>query len=124
MKTSYLQYLVVLSTLTVLLPLAASAQENKHSVDITDAVQIGSTVLAPGTYRLEWEGSGPAIQVSFQRRGKTVVTVPATLKANDDQVTQDAVVTAGSSADKKVLEEIDFGRQKEAVVFDDHSGSM
>ena len=126
MKTRYPQYLVVLSTLTLLLPLAALAQDNKRSIDITDAVQIGDAHLTPGTYRVEWQGNGPNVQVSFQRHGKTVATVPATLKTNDDQVTQDAVLTSATNAnaDTRVLEEIDFGRQKEAVVFDEHPGGM
>jgi hypothetical protein len=47
-----------------------------------------------------------------------VVTVPGTLKTNDDQVTQDAIVTEATSADTTTLKEIDFGRQKEALVFD------
>jgi hypothetical protein len=124
MKAKHLQYLVVLSTLT--LPLAVSAQQNKHSVDITDAVEIGSTQLTPGTYKLEWQGTGPVIQVSFQYRGKSVVTVPATLKTNDDQVTQNDVVTEAATAggNTRVLKEIDFGHQKEALVFDQNPGSM
>ena len=125
MKTKYLQSTVVLSTLTLLFPLAALARgENKHSVDITDAVQVGNTQLKPGTYKVEWQGTGPAVQVSFERHGETLVTVPATLKTNDHQVTQDAIETRGSSADKRVLEEIDFGRQKEALVFDQNPGGI
>jgi hypothetical protein len=124
MKAKYLRHLVVLSTLT--LPLAVSAQDNKHSVDITDAVQIGSTQLTPGTYKLEWQGTGPVIQVSFQYRGKSVVTVPATLKTNDDQVTQNEIVTEAATAggSTRVLKEIDFGHQKQALVFDQNPGGM
>jgi hypothetical protein len=124
MKTKYLQSMVVLSTLTMLFPLGALARDNKHSVDITDAVQVGSTQLKPGNYRVEWQGTGPVVQVSFQQNGETVVTLPATLKTNDDHVTQDAIETRGSSTDKNVLEEIDFGHQKEALVFDQNPGGM
>jgi hypothetical protein len=124
MKTKYLQSIAILSTLTLLFPLGALARDNKHSVDITDVVQVGSTQLKPGNYRVEWQGTGPVVQVSFQQNGETVVTLPATLKTNDDQVTQDAIETKGSSADKNVLEEIDFGHQKEALIFDQNSGAM
>ena len=124
MKIKHLQFRVVLSTLALLFPLGALARDNKHSVDITDAVQVGSTQLKPGNYRVEWQGTGPVVQVSFQQNGATVVTSPATLKTNDNQVTQDAIETRGSSTDKNVLEEIDFGHQKEALVFDQSSGAM
>jgi hypothetical protein len=117
-KTKYLQYLAVLSILALLFPLGALARNNAHSVQILDVVQIGSTRLEPGNYKVEWQGTGPAVQVSFQQNGKTVVTVPATLKTNDDQVTQNSIMTEATSADTTELKEIDFGRQKEALVFD------
>jgi hypothetical protein len=117
-KTKYLQYLAALSTLALLFPVGALARNNAHSVQIVDVVQIGTTQLKPGDYKVEWQGTGPAVQVSFRQNGKTVATVPATLKANDDQVTQDAIMTEATSADRSELKEIDFGRQKEALVFD------
>jgi hypothetical protein len=70
--------------------------------------------LKPGNYKMEWQGTGPDIQVTFLRDGKTVVTVPAMLKTNDDQVTQDDIITA---SENKTLQEIDFRRGKEAVMF-------
>lgn len=118
MKTKYLQYLGVLSTLALLFPVGALARNNAHSVQIYDVVQIGSTQLKPGNYKVEWQGTGPAVQVSFQQNGRTVLTAPATLKTNDDQVTQDAIMTEATSADTSELKEIDFGHQKEALVFD------
>src|SRR5216683_892221 len=117
-KTKYLQYLAVLSTLALLFPVGALARNNAHSIQIVDVVQIGTTQLKPGDYKVEWQGTGPAVQVSFRQNGKTVATLPATLKANDDQVTQDAIMTEATSADRSELKEIDFGRQKEALVFD------
>jgi hypothetical protein len=123
MKTSY--FIAVLS-LTCLLGFGGSAYaaRNSRSVEISDAVQIGSTKLRPGDYKVEWQGTGPAVQVSFQQNGKTVVTAPGTLKTNDDQVTQDAIVTEATGAGTSTLKEIDFGHQKEALVFDHEPGGM
>jgi hypothetical protein len=50
--------------------------------------------------------------------------VSATLKTADNQVTQDAVMIDKASADISTLKEIDFGRQKESLVFDQDSGGM
>jgi hypothetical protein len=122
MKTKYLCYLTVLSTLVLLFPLSASARSNSHSVDISSAVQIGTTQLKPGSYKVEWQGSGPVVQVSFEQNGKTLVTVPATLKTAENQVTQNAVMIDKASADTSTLKEIDFARQKEALVFDQTGG--
>ena len=118
MKTKYLQYLAVLSTLVLLSPLGAWARNKARSVEIPYVVQVGSTRVTPGNYKVEWQGTGPAVEVSFSQYGKTVVTVPGTLKTNDDQVKEDAIVTEATSADTSTLKEIDFGHQKEALVFD------
>ena len=58
------------------------------------------------------------------RNGKTVVTLPATLKTNDDQAKQDAIRIEETSADTSTLKEIDFGHQKEALLFDQDPGGM
>jgi hypothetical protein len=118
MKTKCLQYLAVLSTLVLLFPVGALARDKAHSVEIPYAVQVGGTRVTPGSYKVAWQGTGPAVEVSFSQYGKTVLTVSGTLKTNDDQVTQDAIVTEATSADTTTLKEIDFGHQKEALVFD------
>ena len=79
--------------------------------------------LRPGTYKVEWQEAGPSVHVKFLQEGKTVATAPATLKMNDGQVMQDDVVIR-TLANQKVLEEIDFRHQKEALVFGQRSGGM
>jgi hypothetical protein len=122
MKTKYLQHLAILSTSALLFPLGALARDSAHSVDISSVVQIGSTQLKPGNYRVTWQGTGPVVQVNFQQNGKTVVTLPATLKTNDEQVKRDAIQIERTSADTSTLKEIDFGHQREALVFDQNPG--
>jgi hypothetical protein len=108
-------YVAFLSILAVLAPLSAFAREkNQHSVDIPDAVHVGGNLLAPGNYKLQWQGTGPDVKVTFLRSGKPVATVPGTLKTNDSEVTQDAIQIDSAN---KTLNEIDFLRDKEALVF-------
>jgi hypothetical protein len=108
-------YVAFLSILAVLAPVSAFAREkNQHSVDIPDAVQVGGNQLEPGNYKLEWQGTGPDVKVTFLRKGKLVATVPGTLKTNDSEVTQDAIQIDSAN---KTLTEIDFRRDKEALVF-------
>ena len=112
-----IKYAALLSMVAVLCSVSALARDNKnqHSVEIPDAVQVGGKQLQPGNYKVEWQGTGPEIQVNFMRDGKTVATVPGTLKTNDDKVTQDEIVT---DTNTKTLEEIDFRRTKESLVFE------
>ncbi|MGA2375849.1 MAG: hypothetical protein ABSF72_10025 [Candidatus Sulfotelmatobacter sp.] len=108
-------YVAFLSILAVLAPLSAFARDkNQHSVDIPSNVQVGGKRLEAGSYKVEWQGAGPDVQVTFLRHGKAVATVPGTLKTNDSRVTADAIQTDSSS---NTLNEIDFGRDKEALVF-------
>lgn len=112
-----LKYIAILATLALAFPLSSFAKDkNEHAVTLSDPVQIGGTQLKAGSYNLEWQGSGAGTQVSFVQHGKTVATAPATLKTNDDAVTQDAVVM-GTNNNPKELREIDFRHQKEALVF-------
>jgi hypothetical protein len=124
MKTLYFAALLSLTCLLGFGGSAYAARNNAHSVEISDAVQIGSTKLNPGNYKVDWQGTGPAVQVSFQQNGKTVVTVPGTLMTNDDQVTQDAIVIEATGAGTSALKEIDFRHLKQALVFDQNLGSM
>jgi hypothetical protein len=112
-----LKYAALLSTLALLSPVGALARDkNQHSVRIPESMQVGSAQLEPGNYKVEWQGTGPAVQVNFVRNGKTVATVPGTLNANDNHVVQDAIVT-DTATSTNTLKEIDFGRDKESVIF-------
>ena len=124
MKTFYFAAVISLSCLLGFGGSAYAASKNAHSVEISDSVEIGGTKLKPGSYKVEWQGTGPAVQVSFQQNGKTVVTAPGTLKTNDDQVTQDAIVIEATDAGTSTLKEIDFRHLKQALVFEQDLGSM
>jgi len=113
------KYVTLLSMLALLFSVSAFAgDKNQHSVQIPESVQVGGAQLSPGSYKVEWQGTGPEIQVNFVRDGKTVATVPGTLKTNDAKVNQDDIVTDTTSANTKTLTEIDFSRNKESLVFE------
>jgi hypothetical protein len=112
-----LKYAALLSALALLSPVGALARgKNQHSVVIPDSVQVGGSQLQPGKYKVEWQGTGPEVQVNFVRDGKTVATEPGTLIANDNHVVQDAIVTDTANS-TNTLKEIDFGHDKESVIF-------
>jgi hypothetical protein len=114
-----IKYAALLSMLALLSSVSALARDkNQHSVEIPDSVEVGDTQLQPGSYQVQWQGAGPEIQVNFVRDGKTVATVPGTLKTNDAHVTQDEIVTNTTSANTRTLKEIDFSRNKESLVFE------
>jgi hypothetical protein len=114
-----IKYTALLSMLALLCSVSAFARDkNQHSVEILDSVQVGNTQLKPGEYKVEWQGTGSEVQVNFVHNGKTVATVPGTLKTNDAHVVEDDIVTDTTSANTKALKEIDFSRDKESLVFE------
>ena len=58
--------------LTLLLASSAFAA-TKGSLHLQSAATINGTQLKPGDYKLEWDGSGPNVEVSILK-GKNVVT--------------------------------------------------
>jgi hypothetical protein len=112
-----IKYTALLTTLALLFAVSAFARDkNQHSVELSDSVQVGGTQLPAGSYKLEWEGTGPEIKVNFVRDGKTVATVPGTLKTNDARVVHNDIVINTNNADVKRLEEVDFAH--ESLVFE------
>jgi len=89
---------------------------NEHNVDLTDSVQVGHAHLKADTYKVEWNGSGPNVRVAFLLHGKQVAIAPATLKTHD-QINPDDYMIRQTASNAKVLREIGFGHQKEALLF-------
>lgn len=112
------QILSVIVATALLLPAAALARDNNsRSIDLPNAVVVNHQQLKPGHYKVEWQEPGPRVKVNFLHNGKTVATAMATVKTNDAQVTQDDIVTHTTASNRTALTEIDFGHQKEAILF-------
>ncbi len=76
MKLSRIGMTVVAGML--LFAAGAFAQE-KGSLALTENITVQGKVLTPGSYKLEWEGKGPNVQLNIIRDNATVATVPATI---------------------------------------------
>lgn len=112
-----LKYAAPLLLAVLMLPGALLARnKDEHSIQITDPVLVGKMQLQPGTYKVEWQSTGPHSQVTFLKGKKVVTTVPATIKANDAQVYQDDLIVDHASGNREVLREIDFSHGKDAVI--------
>ena len=62
----------------VLLSVSAWAGDKmKANIQIDETVHVGSTQLAPGTYKMTWTESGSNAEVTFSQGKKVIATVPA-----------------------------------------------
>jgi hypothetical protein len=57
----------------------ALAAKNSQSITLDNAVKVGATQLSAGDYKVTWTGTAPNVQVTIAAKGKTSVTVPATV---------------------------------------------
>ncbi len=102
MKAKQLPILAVILTLMVSVAMAAG---NKTSIRIDEPTMVGSVILQPGDYTVEWNGLGPDVQVSFLQGRQTITTVPGTLVAGQNPY--NAVVTDAQESGTRLLVEID-----------------
>jgi hypothetical protein len=87
--------------------LAFAGQKNSASVDFVQPVKVAGTQLAPGSYKLVWEGNGPEVTVSFMAGKKTVATAPAKL-VNDRNNQPGAIETDTAKDNTVTLQAVDL----------------
>jgi len=64
--------------LAVLLASSAFAA-SKGSLEIRNPTVVNGTTLKPGEYKLEWDGTGPNVEVSVMQGKNVIAKVPAKL---------------------------------------------
>jgi hypothetical protein len=86
--------------------LAFAASKNSANVSLDQPVNVAGTQLAPGQYKLSWEGTGPDVTVVFTEGKKTIATTSAKLVSNRNN--QEAIETISTGDNKSVLQSVDL----------------
>lgn len=71
---------LLVSALMVALATAPAFAAKSQSVNLAQAVKVGTTEIPAGECKVSWTGTGDSVQVTLANNGKTV-TVPAKLVA-------------------------------------------
>jgi len=105
--------------------LASSAfAVTKATVNLLSPASVNGTKLKPGEYRLEWDGSGPNVEVSI-KQGKTVLAkVPAKLVDMASPADNDAAVVRHNEDGTSTLSEARFAGKKFVLQLGDSSDGM
>ena len=90
--------------------------KNETRVTFSEKVQVGSTEVKPGDYKLQWDGNGPDVQVQVVKGKDVVATVPAKLLANTSKQGGDSIQTR-VNANEKQLEQVNFAGGRQSLVF-------
>ena len=112
------KYIAIIAVVTFSLSLNAFAKDKDNQTHVTfyEKVQVGSTDLKPGDYKLQWDGNGPDVQVRFVQGRNVVVTAPAKLLQSESQQGND-FVTADIGGSNE-LKEVDFAGGRQSLVFE------
>ena len=106
---------IILALFLIPLPILSFAATRK-SITVSDPITIGSTELKPGDYKVQWDGNGPTVQVSFIQGNKTVATAPASVQQQSNEFDGALELKSAAGGDAKSLHAIDFKHM--ALVFD------
>jgi hypothetical protein len=88
--------LAAFASMLVLFVASAFGVGNKpQTVIIPENVQVGSTQLAAGTYKLAFTGTGSDVQVTLAQAGKTVLTFAAKAVEQKNNPGVDLITNAG-----------------------------
>jgi hypothetical protein len=97
--------------LALLLATSAFAA-NKGSLQIQEPTSVNGTKLAPGDYKLEWDGTGPSVELSIMQGKKVIAKVPAHVVDLSRPSQNDAAVVKNSEDGTKTLSEVRLSGKK------------
>lgn len=112
MKSSMSLKLMVLFLALAVGMTALAANGSKGDFQISSPVQVNGTTLPAGDYTAKWEGTGPAVQVSIVRNGKTLATVPAKLVQSEQKAADNAAEIQNGNSGQRELTALRFSGKK------------
>jgi len=122
MKFATVSKSLVLGLALVLASTAFAA--TKGSLQLSNPVTVNGTTLKPGDYKVQWEGSGPKVELSILKGKNVVAKVPAHVVELQTPSSNDAAVTLQNASGPNTLAGVRFQGKKTALELGDASNSM
>lgn len=106
--------------------LASSAfAATKANLSLHHSTNVNGTTLSAGDYRLEWDGTGPNVEVSVLQGKKVVAKIPAKLVDVSSPYDNDAAVVKNNGDGSTSLSEARFsGKRFKLAIGDETDGGM
>ena len=115
--------LVALAGTSLLLVASAfAAGTGQGTLHLYESVDVQGKQLAPGEYKLQWNGEGPKVELNITSSKKSVVSVPAQLIPVGEAYTTDGYAAKKSEDGKNALTEIFFHGKDYELRLGDQSG--
>jgi hypothetical protein len=109
--------------LAVLLASSAFAA-TKASFQLDNPVTVNGTTLKAGSYKLEWEGAGPNVELSILQGKKVVLKTPAHVVELQSPAVNDAAVTVQNNSGPSSLTALRFEGKKTSLDLTEASAGM
>jgi hypothetical protein len=107
------------------LMLASSAfAATKASLQLNNPVLVNGTKLKPGDYKLQWEGSGPDVELSILQGKNVLAKVPAHVVDLPTPAANDAAVTQQNASGPSSLKGLRFAGKKFSLELADAGDGM
>jgi hypothetical protein len=105
--------------------LASSAfAGTKANLQLSNPVTLNGTTLKAGDYKVQWEGSGPNVEVSILKGKNVVAKVPAHVVELQTAAASDAAVTKKNDNGPNTLAGLRFEGKKIALELGEASDGM
>jgi len=113
----FVQYLASFAIMALVLSVGVFAKDsNSGSFVLSDTVQVGSTQLTPGNYKVQWNGPRNDVKIDIVKNGKIVATTQGKIQDLKKPSPYTAVTTKPADNNMKQLDGIEFGNRTEALV--------
>ena len=114
MKASGLSAIVtMLSACSLIVAASAFAgNTNRKTLQLSEKAEVHGTLLKPGEYKVEWNGSGPNVVLNILQGRDTVATVPARIVPERTSHEHDGYVLRTGKNGSSSIKEIFFGGTK------------
>jgi hypothetical protein len=107
------------------LVLASSAfASTKGNLQLTSAVTVNGTQLKAGEYKVQWEGSGPEVEISILQGKNVVAKLPAHVVELQTPANNDAAVTRQNGSGPNSLTGLRFHGKKISLEVIEASAGM
>lgn len=109
----------------VALLLASSAfAATKGTLTLAHPTDVNGTMLSAGDYKLEWDGTGPDVEVSILQGKKVIAKVPAKLVDVSSPYQNDSAVVKQNRDGSTSLAEARFSGKKFKLAIGDETDGM
>jgi len=122
-----MKFAIVSKSLVVglaLLMASSAVAATKASLSLQSPVTVNGTTLKPGDYKLEWDGSGPNVELSIMQGKMVLAKVPAKVVDLDSKADNTAAVVRSNDDGTKSLAGARFEGKKFALEISESSGGI